>query len=430
MREDVHDEKCAIQGSQYADLYTYEEQTVNSQITFKSNKWGGRQHTRRGAAVVVTAVSLVVILGFTALAVDLGYVMCVRGELQVAADAAALAGVSALADSAVIFGSEDASASAAEASSRAIYYAGQNAAEGESVELLDSDVQAGSVDDPNNLQSPLAVGVQPYNAVRVMVRKDEYANGPVNLFFAKIFGKETTDCWAEATAYFDRHVAGYRPDESGGPLIPISVKEQKWQDEIINKTGDDEYGIDPETGEVTFGPDGIPEISIYPEKQHGGDDEGEDGDPDGAGNFGLLNFDNPNNGVPILAEQIRNGLTEESIAAIFPHSVVRFSDDQGNPTTVTIDGNPGLKSSLQDDMESRLDDVIGFFVHREEDGTGANAEFTVVNVQFGRLLYVSAHGSFKHKAIVVQPEIYTGKEIITNGQVPTHATSGRFVLIR
>ena len=47
----------------------------------------------RGAVVVVVAMLLVVILGFTALVIDLSWLFVVRGELQNAADAGALAGV-------------------------------------------------------------------------------------------------------------------------------------------------------------------------------------------------------------------------------------------------------------------------------------------------------------------------------------------------
>ncbi len=52
---------------------------------------------RKGAVVVMVAVTLVVLLGCAALAVDIGYLYVARAELQRTADAAALAGAQALA---------------------------------------------------------------------------------------------------------------------------------------------------------------------------------------------------------------------------------------------------------------------------------------------------------------------------------------------
>ena len=46
---------------------------------------------QRGSVAIIVALSLLILLGFGALAVDLGYVMLVKNELQNAADAGALA---------------------------------------------------------------------------------------------------------------------------------------------------------------------------------------------------------------------------------------------------------------------------------------------------------------------------------------------------
>lgn len=51
-----------------------------------------------GAVAVIVAILMVVLVGVTALAVDVGYLMTVRRQLQTAADAAALAGCRILAD--------------------------------------------------------------------------------------------------------------------------------------------------------------------------------------------------------------------------------------------------------------------------------------------------------------------------------------------
>ena len=52
----------------------------------------GKPARRRAVAAVQVAVMLVVLVGVAALTIDGGHLMFVRGELQNAADAAALAG--------------------------------------------------------------------------------------------------------------------------------------------------------------------------------------------------------------------------------------------------------------------------------------------------------------------------------------------------
>src|SRR3954464_340982 len=52
---------------------------------------------RRGAVVVFAAVLIVVLLAMIAFALDMGYIVLVRTQLQTAADSAALAGASVVA---------------------------------------------------------------------------------------------------------------------------------------------------------------------------------------------------------------------------------------------------------------------------------------------------------------------------------------------
>lgn len=54
------------------------------------------QHPQRGAMLITMSLFFIMIIGFAALAVDVGHLMIVRNELQNAADAAALAGANCL----------------------------------------------------------------------------------------------------------------------------------------------------------------------------------------------------------------------------------------------------------------------------------------------------------------------------------------------
>lgn len=403
---------------------------MRTKMMFAARNRGRRTKTERGAVIVWTAVGLTVLIGFVALAVDSGYVRVVRTQLQAAADAAAMAGASALLSPAVEFGASSPETLVYEANNRASAYAGKNQAASQYLSLDVSDVSVGYIADTNDLDVELAAGVQPYNAVYVRVLKTSgSSNGPLDLIFGSVLGKSTASLGAGATAVLDGRMYAYRPvDNVRGPAIPVTIWKQKWLDEIINGAGEDNYGFDPVTGEVTLGPDGIPEISIYPQKQKDiGDEE------DGSGNFGLLNIGTGNQGVPAIGDQIRNGLTEENIIGAFGESEIRFYTEDGAPINHVLDGTPGVKNSLiqlEDDFRSRLGTVIGFFLHDAVIESGANSQYNVVNMHFGRLMDLNARGSVNDKAVVIQPVAYVGQEIITGKDIIWHGTGGRIRLVR
>ena len=109
---------------------------------------------------------------------------------------------------------------------------------------------------------------------------------------------------------------------------------------------------------------------------------------------------------------------------------IEFYSEDGSALTHEISGNPGLKAGLQDDFESKVGQVVGFFTHSLLEGPGANAVYTITGIQFGRVMEVNLHGSFNQKAVVIQPTGYTGSEVITGDNAPRHETAGRIQLIR
>jgi Flp pilus assembly protein TadG len=119
----------------------------------------------RGAVGVTVAVTLVVLLGVAALAVDAGAVYAQRRQMQTAADAAALAGVQEL------------PANPAGASSMASNYAALNTevASDVTVEILST--------------------YTTNDTIRVTAKDPEFG-----LFFARFIGNETTSVGARATA--------------------------------------------------------------------------------------------------------------------------------------------------------------------------------------------------------------------------------------
>jgi len=128
----------------------------------------------RGQVLVIVALAFAVFLGFAALAVDVAYLYTVRNELQRCADAGALAGASAFVDNSIAVVDL-----LATADQRARTFASR-------------DTVAGS---PLNSTTEVNVGVSlADNLVRVTTDRT------VNLFFARIFGRENTTVQAVAAA--------------------------------------------------------------------------------------------------------------------------------------------------------------------------------------------------------------------------------------
>lgn len=138
----------------------------------------------RGVVIIWSAFFMLMMLGFVALGIDVAKVMATRTELQNAADAAALAGASALnlttgqimPDSATM---------------RAQYTSSGNKAFVDaptSVTLLAADVQV----DPNE------------NTVKVTVRRNSATDGSMITHVAQVLGIKTVDVNATATAKAER----------------------------------------------------------------------------------------------------------------------------------------------------------------------------------------------------------------------------------
>ena len=148
----------------------------------------------RGAVVVIALICITVLLGFTALVIDVGTLYRARTELQRSADAAALAAISAFEDG----GSQGAMATGAY--QRAVTYAGLNAVLGTSLMLTNgTDVEVGAYDANTRI---FTAGQTPFSGVRVIARRDSQSpNGPVALYFMGLFGHSTADVAATAMAY-------------------------------------------------------------------------------------------------------------------------------------------------------------------------------------------------------------------------------------
>jgi hypothetical protein len=152
-----------------------------------------------GVTAILVAIVLAMLLGFTALAVDIGYVMTTKNELQNVADAAALAATRQLGAIYQGMSHDDQQTYVCDPSTIipiAKDVAGKNKAGAKNITINDDDLIIGQWDG-DNLTPTLA---QP-DAVEVTARRDgASAQGPITTFFARILGINTVDVSADATA--------------------------------------------------------------------------------------------------------------------------------------------------------------------------------------------------------------------------------------
>ncbi len=180
-------------------------------------------HRRRGVVIVLTAVMLVVILGFAALTIDVGAIYNTRVDLQNAADAAALGSASEL--SRIALGRP-----VDRARKTAYQIVKQNPVFGGSVTIdpaADLVFGRAEINEATGRIRFVETEVQP-DAVRVIVRKTEDSpNGPMPTFFAGVFGKHHVNVSASAVAFLAPRDIAIVADLSGSINDDSELKNYK-----------------------------------------------------------------------------------------------------------------------------------------------------------------------------------------------------------
>jgi len=187
-----------------------------------------------GVSAVIIAIVLPMLIGFGALAVDVGYMCVTKNELQNVADAAALAatrklgtiyqGMTHYAQQTYSCGDDD----IGDIKDVANAVAHNNKAGGEHITVYDmtegieiNEVEIGVWNPSNTLPfTPFTTAPYPQpDAVRVTAHRDGVANGPITTFFAKIFGIDAVDVSADATAA----LLGQTTSDPGEIELPLGI---------------------------------------------------------------------------------------------------------------------------------------------------------------------------------------------------------------
>jgi hypothetical protein len=160
----------------------------------KDNIRRNQRGRREGNIVVLTAFLMIALMGLVAFAVDVGYIANAKTELQRSADAIALASAARLPDlTAALLAATETSANNQTPVTPA---------------LNPTDLVFGFWDrNAATFTSPPPLG-RPFNAARVTLRRTQAAGDPLQLFFGRVLGSESSDVIATATAYSDHSLCG------------------------------------------------------------------------------------------------------------------------------------------------------------------------------------------------------------------------------
>ena len=183
-----------------------------------------------GATAAIVAIVIPMLIGFGALAVDVGYMHVTKNELQNVADAATLAGTGYLGS---IYKTLSYDAQQTHVFSRSNIVgevqqvAGENQAAGMNIGIIDADVTIGTWDGDTDSLTPITTPTFKLpDAVRVIARRDGNVNGPILTFFARIFNVDTVNVVADATAA----LTGPVKMEKGVLKTPFAISENTLAD--------------------------------------------------------------------------------------------------------------------------------------------------------------------------------------------------------
>jgi hypothetical protein len=248
--------------------------------------------TRRGSVTIWVLLMLsMVLLGASALAINQAWLWSIRTQLQVVADASALAATDALVgDDLLRAVPAPLPALLQNSVGVANTYAGLNPVLGQPFVLLPNpsndlggDVVFGTVTTPRSrnlmlaqyIQDPTNTALAQVNLVQVTARLTADRGNAPNLFFGPYVGLTSTDVLAQAAATLDRDVIGFRPlfPEQSLPLAPLALfsdtthsdpnlaDARSWQYQVLSSNAKDNFQFQP-GAPPTFvaGSDGLPEF--------------------------------------------------------------------------------------------------------------------------------------------------------------------------
>ena len=356
---------------------------------------------------MLAAICMVIVAVMLAFTVDLGLLLSARTEMQRSADAAALAGAWAMVSDNAVRGNTYAIDRAAR--EMAANFAAMNQVIHTKPYLdIEGDIELGYLANPSNHNERLSFpDPSKYNTLQVIVQYSAEKNTPISLFFAPLIGINSADLVVTAAATFSGDgTVGFRATDQTGnsTLLPFVVKSEDWK-AFIDGNGQDKWTVDPETGAVTPGQDGIPEMSMFPDNESS--EQAESAAPIVPGNFGVIDIGNTNNAAGDLIRQILEGPSPEDFA-FYDNNELKLDPVTG---TVAVNGDTGMTVSMDDALAAIVGQPRTILLYESVSGTGDQAEFIINGFAGIRVLDFRLTGNNKY--LIVQPSTVSDPSAIS-----------------
>ena len=296
---------------------------------------------RPGVIVVLAAVMMAALVGLVAFAVDYGYLLKIRTDLQRSADAAALAAVRDL------IRKQDGTQDLNQVRETVRTYAQDNL-EDPSFQVASGDIEIGRYDPQSIYSNVTLLNTGTFDTVRVTLRRDGVANPSVPLFFARLLGTDQSAVTARATAVLQKAEI----ISPGAEVLPFATPKALWDDlepgETWSAYGDgklkDEYGND------------VP------------------------GNWGTLDIGPTGNSTDALNDQILNGLKQSDLDVLHDDGRIPQSTYIDSAVPAWMQGDTGLSSGLKQSVTAVYgkQKLLPIYNQLGDKLTGNNVEFHVV----------------------------------------------------
>jgi hypothetical protein len=365
---------------------------------------------RRGAISVLAAFMSVMVLGMVAFAVDVGYILSNKQELQRTADAAALAACWEYSKKLSQGSTPEEAMSLGR--STAVQYASVNPVGGVNP-LIDQNTGNSDAGDlvfgQMNLYDSEAelVTATPslYNAVRLKVRRDSTLNGETPFFFARIFGLTGQGLDAEATAGYLRNIGGVQIPQNGANLgvLPYSLDWDTWA-ALLAGNASDQWRWNDATQTITAGVDGVKEVNLFPQNTGS------------SGNRGTVDIGGSNNSTADIARQIVHGIS----AADLEHHGGKLEFDENGE--LELNGDTGISAGVKDELSSIKGEPRLIPIFAKVVGPGNNAQYTIIHWAGVRIMDVKLTGAMSQKRVIIQP-----CPMVIPGALPSNSETSSYV---
>lgn len=344
-----------------------------------------KQSRRKGTVAVLAAFLLIPLLALVAFAVDYGYLLKMRADLQRTADAAALAAVRDLVPVDQI-GSQDQGL----ARTTVRTYAQTNLTDGASFSVADSDIEIGRYDNASIYNAVTILNSGSADTVRVTLRRDALLNSPVTLFFARLMGNNSAAVAATGTAVLQKA----NIMEAGAAVLPFAVHQDTWN----------------------YQPRGS-QWSIY--------GDGKVRDANGAqipGNWGTVDIGSSSNSTADMNDQIENGLTQSDLDALYADGRIANREYLDSTNTTFLQADTGLSEGLKNSVQTQYGKPKIVPIYNLVYGVGNTTEFRIVG--WGVVQIIGSHWGGNTDTSVTVKKSYMYDNRYLRAQVDLSNTAG------